>query len=92
MAIHIDGIEVLTLPKDDFAPKLSLFGYVQLALAFIAFWVLMHCFLHIALYYLVPLYREQVGREIHEYRGNAQSFIHAVTSVLLSIYCSFYAW
>ena len=92
MVVHVDGIEVFNLPKDDFAPHLSLMGYVQLALAFCSLWVLLHCIEHIVLLYFVKLYREQVGRDIHDYRMNANSFFHATTSVILSIYCTFYAW
>ena len=92
MGVYADGIDVLNLPKDDFAPHMSLGGYVELALAFICFWVLMHCFLHVLLMNFVKLYREQVGRDVHEYRQYLQAFIHAVSSVILSVYCTFYSW
>jgi hypothetical protein len=64
---------------------------VELALFFCALWVLHHVWLHIILKFFVPLYNQQVGRDIADYRMNWNSFIHASISAALSVYCSFYA-
>ena len=92
MGVHVDGIEVFNLPKDDLAPHLSFVGCVQVALAFWALWALLHCVEHILLTLCVPLYREQEGRDVHDYRMNLNSLVHAVSSVGLSVYCTFYSW
>ena len=92
MGVHVDGIEVLLLPKDDIAPKLSIFGSFQVALVFCALWTLMHCVEHVLLTLCIKLYRDQKGRDVHDYRMYLNSLIHAVTSVGLSVYCTFFTW
>ena len=92
MGVHVDGIEVFLLPKDDIAPHLSFSGYFQVALVFCALWTLFHCVEHVMLTLCIKLYRDQKGRDVHDYRMNLNSLIHAVTSVGLSVYCQFFAW
>ena len=87
MGVYVEGIEVFNLPKDDIAPHLTFLGYVQLGIVFCAIWVLFHCIEHILLKLFVPLYREQKGRDVHDYRMNYNSFFHATSSVCLSVYC-----
>ena len=80
------------MPPLAVAPHLSFLGYVQVLLAFIALWVILHGLQHGVLLMCDGVYRGLEGRDMYEYKSYVNGFFHALVSTSLAIYCTWYAW
>lgn len=75
---------------DEEAPHLPLSGYLFYGVVFALYFAVQHLVIHIVLLFAYPGYKKMNSHDLHEYRMQWNSLIHAILATWFAAYCMLY--